>query len=70
MPALNSFSSIEDLIFTSTKFSHRIRSSFIFISKVLSFAKLNLSILYPKLYERTVWFYEKPDAELIRRAIK
>ena len=33
------------------------------------FATLNLSILYQTLYERTVRFYEKPDAELTRRAI-
>ena len=33
------------------------------------FAKFNLSILYPPPYEITVWFYEKADTELIRRAI-
>ena len=33
------------------------------------FAKFNLSILYPPPYEKTVWFYEKANLELIRRAI-
>ena len=33
------------------------------------FAKFNLFILYPPPYERTVWFYEKANPELIRRAI-
>ena len=33
------------------------------------FAKFNLSILNPPLYERTVWFYETANPELIRRAI-
>ena len=33
------------------------------------FEKFNLSILYPPPYERTVWFYEKADPELIRRAV-
>ena len=33
------------------------------------FAKFNLSILYPPPYERTVWFYEKADPELVQRAI-
>ena len=28
-----------------------------------------MSILYPPPYERTVWFYEKTNPELIRRAI-
>ena len=35
----------------------------------LVFAKFNLSILYPPPYERTVWFYEKADPELIQRPI-
>ena len=30
---------------------------------------LNLSIFYPPLYERTVWYYERANTELIRRAI-
>ena len=34
----------------------------------LVFAKFNLSF-YPPPYERTLWFYEKADPELIRRAI-
>ena len=33
------------------------------------FAKFNLSILYPPPYERTVWFYEKANPQLMRRAI-
>ena len=33
------------------------------------FAKLNLSILYPPPYQRTVWFYRKANPELIRRVI-
>ena len=33
------------------------------------FEKFNLSILYPPRYETTVWFYQKADPELIRRAI-
>ena len=33
------------------------------------FAKFNLSNLYPPPYDRTVWFYEKANPELIRRAI-
>ena len=33
------------------------------------FAKFNLPILYPASYERSVWFYEKANPELIRRAI-
>ena len=35
----------------------------------VDFAKLNLSILYPLPYERTLWLYEKADPELIRRVI-
>ena len=33
------------------------------------FAKLNLSIFYPLIYERTVLHYERANTELIRRAI-
>ena len=33
------------------------------------FAKFNLSIFYPPPYERTVWYYERANTELIRRAI-
>ena len=33
------------------------------------FPKINCSILYPLHYERTVWFYEKANAELIWRDI-
>ena len=33
------------------------------------FAKFSLSIFYPPLYERTVWYYERANTELIRKAI-
>ena len=33
------------------------------------FAKFNLSIFYPPPYEGTVWYYERANTELIRRAI-
>ena len=33
------------------------------------FAKFNLSILCPPPYERTVWFYDKANPELILRVI-
>ena len=33
------------------------------------FAKFNLSIFYPPPYERTVWYYERANTELMRRAI-
>ena len=33
------------------------------------FAKFNLSIFYLKPYERTVWYYERANTELNRRAI-
>ena len=33
------------------------------------FEKVNLSIFYPPYYERTVWYYEIANTELIRRAI-
>ena len=70
---LNWSSSCIDLIFTS-------QANFVMESGVYSslhpschlqvvFAKSNLSILYPPPYERTVWFYEKANPELIQRAI-
>ena len=34
-----------------------------------SFSKFNLSIFYHPPYERTVWYYERANTELIRRAI-
>ena len=34
------------------------------------FAKVNLSVLYPPPYEKTVWFYKKANPGIIRRAIK
>ena len=33
------------------------------------FAKFNLSIFYPPPYERFVWYYERANTKLIRRAI-
>ena len=33
------------------------------------FAKFNLSVFYPPPYERTVWYCERANTELIRRAI-
>ena len=70
---LNSSSSCIDLIFTS-------QPNLVMESGFLSsphpnchhqvvFAKFNLSILHPPPYERTVWFYEKANLELIGRAI-
>ena len=35
----------------------------------LVLAKFNLSIYYPPPYERTVWYYNRGKADLIRRAI-
>ena len=70
---LNSSASCIDLIFTSQP--NLVIESGVFSSPhpnchhQVVFAKLNLSILYPPPYERTVWFYEKGNPELIRRAI-
>ena len=33
------------------------------------FAKFHLPIFYPPPYERTVWYYERANTELMRRAI-
>ena len=35
----------------------------------LVFAKFDLSIYYPPPYERTVWYYNRPNADIIKRAI-
>ena len=35
----------------------------------LVFAMFDLSIYYPPPYERTVWYYNRGNADLIRRAI-
>ena len=70
---LNSFSSCIDSIFTSQ--SDLDMESGLYSSlhpschHQLDFSKFNLSILYPPPYERTVWFYEKANLELIRRPI-
>ena len=70
---LNLSSSGTDLIFTSQP--NLVMESGIH-SLLLSnchhqivFAKFNLSIFYPPPYERTVWYYERANTELIRRAI-
>ena len=70
---LNSSSSCIDLIFTSQP--NLVMESGIHSSlhsnchHQIVFAKLNLSIFYPPPYERTVWYYERANTELIRRAI-
>ena len=70
---LNSSSSCIDLIFTSQPnlvMELRVHSSLHLTCRhQLVFAKFKLSILYPPLYERTVWFYKKSNPELIRRVI-
>ena len=70
---LNSSSSCIDLIFTSQP--NLVLESGIHSSlhsnchHQIVFAKFNLSIFYPPPYERTVWYYERANTELIRRAI-
>ena len=70
---LNSSSSCIDLIFTS-------QPNLVMESAIHSllhsnchhqivFAKFNVSIFYPPPYERTVWYYERANTELIKRAI-
>ena len=61
---LNSPSSYFDLIFTSQYSS--LHSN---CHPHIVFTKFNLSISYPPSYERTVWYYERANTELIRRAI-
>ena len=70
---LNSSSSCIDLIFTSQP--NLVMESGIHSSlhsnchHQIVFAKFNLSIFYPPPYERTVWYCERANTELIRRAI-
>ena len=70
---LNSSSSCIDLIFTSQP--NLVMESGIHSSlhsncyHQIVFAKFNLSIFYPPPYERTVWYYERANTELIIRAI-
>ena len=70
---LNSSSSCIDLIFTLQP--NLVMESGIHSSlhsnchHQIVFAKFNLSIFYPPPYERTVWYYERANTELIRRAI-
>ena len=70
---LNSYSSCIDLIFTSQPNLVMESGVYSFLHSnchhQVIFAKFNLPILYPPTYERTVWFYEKANPELIRRAI-
>ena len=72
---LNSWTSCIDLIFTSQpnlviesgipSLLHSNCHDQIVFAKF----KFNLSIFYPPPYERTVWYYERANTELIRRAI-
>ena len=70
---LNSSSSCFDLIFTSQP--NLVMESGINSSlhsnchHQIIFAKFNLSIFYSPPYERTVWYYERANTELIRRVI-
>ena len=70
---LNSSSSCIDLMFTSQP--NLFMESGVYLSlhpschHQIIFEKFNLSILYPPPQERTVWFYEKANPEIIRRAI-
>ena len=70
---LNSSSSCIDLFFTSqpnlvmeSGIHSSLHSNF---HHQIVFAKFNLSIFYPPPYERTVWYYERANTELMRRAI-
>ena len=71
---LNLSSSCIDLTFTSQQNSfiesgiHSLLHSYCQHQKV--FAKFILSIFYSPPYERTVWYYERANTELIRRARK
>ena len=70
---LNSSSSCIGLIFTSQP--NLVMESGIHSSlhsnchHQIPFDKFNLSIFYTLPYERTVWYYERANTELIRRAI-
>ena len=70
---LNSLSSCIDLLFTSQPtivMESGIHSSLhSYYHHQIVFAKFTLSIFYPPPYERTIWYYEKANAEPIRRAI-
>ena len=63
---LNSPSSYFDLIFTSQP---NLVMEFGIYSSLHSNCHPHMSISYPPSYERTVWYYERANAELIRRAI-
>ena len=69
----NSLSSCIDLLFTSQPtivMESGIHSSLhSYCHHQIVFAKFTLSIFYPPPYERTIWYYEKANAEPIRRAI-
>ena len=70
---LNSSTSCIDLIFTSQP--NLVMESGIHSSlhsnyhHQIDFAKFNLSIFYPPPYERTVWYYDRANTKLMRRAI-
>ena len=69
----NSSSSCIDLLFTSQPtivMEFGIHSSLhSYCHHQIVFAKFTLSIFYPPPYERTIWYYEKANAEPIRRTI-
>ena len=70
---LNSFSSCIYQIFTSQP--NLVMKSRIHLSlhsnwqHQIVFARFNLSVFYPPPYERTVWYYERANTKLFRRAI-
>ena len=69
----NSSPSCIDLLFTSQPtivMESGIHSSLhSYCHHQIVFAKFTLFIFYPPPYERTIWYYEKANAEPIRRAI-
>ena len=70
---LDSFSSCIDLIFTSQSnlsMEPGVQPSlYPNCHYQLVFTKFDLSIYYPPPYERTVWYYNRANANLIRRAM-
>ena len=70
----NSSSSIIDMIFNSQP--NLLRESGVHLSlhpschHQITFAKLNLDIVYPPPYEREIWYYQKANIDLTKRAIK
>ena len=70
---LNSSSACIDLIFTSQPNLVMESGIHSFLHSnchhQIVFAKFNLPIFYPPPYEKTVWYYERENTELMRRAI-